>query len=627
MYRDLYPRWRREKERGAHRVAHVPAFLVLACLTLGCHGFQILWVSQFVLRQAHREAALAGIDIPDPSQARVLLYEYELGPGWKATSANLSEWGIEESLVCESRCWLFFVDFIPKAHFAHPTAIALYDLERNRVDLRLASWWPALERPQDQSVTSIFSTFEQRDSQGKLAHPLRSDGTMPSVPEPIPERIPRRLFWVSPLSVPPVLEESDAEDQSATWALLVQGYSDLTDTFSSDVSRSAMVMDGLRVPSTNIKIVQPLAPADTGPSCISRINDSVSALLGDMQGKECDEFLLYFSSHGNGDAVSGGLQCSYNIYDPVQFLAGTQLAEMLKYLGPDSNLHPGDPVECDKVTVVIQSCFSGSFISDVNIGLTGVDHVIVTSSDVDQVSYTDIDDDDVAGINDDNEGDVGTEFSSGFWEAYGRETADGIDASIKDLDVDLAEAFIYAKQHDVTNSKYGTNPQWVVVPATGLDPKTLLRTKENIAVDDHAALEITSVSIDNLSEVAGTIVKDDTNTISVDIHNTSNHYVPVLTVRVILKAPASVAGREVGRTEIQAGLWANGDVRSDVSSTVEWRLKESYPIADTVDICVVADSPAVGAGNAAEICLYGVPVVPNPNPPPNPGPCLLGCTH
>ena len=615
MHRDVNLCGRPRNRKGARHAIFAPIVLILAFPMIGCHEFQIAWVAQAVLRQAQSEVTLAALDISGPSKPRVLLYEWELRPGHKVTSADLSEWEIDGPLICRNRCWLFFVDFMPKAHFAHPTAIALYDLDENSIDLRLANWWPTVAGPLDVRTTSVFSTFDQRDSEDHQVLPFPKSGMFPLQPDVMPGLVPRRIYFVSFLDSTPIPEDPDPEARSATWALLVQGYSDLTDTFVDDVSRSAKVMDGLRVPSSNVKVVKPLAPSYSGASCYMSLNLAVKDLLSEMKDKKCEEFILYFSSHGDS---SGKLHCSYDIYDPIQYWEGSEISSTLREFGPGSN----PSVVCEKVTVVFQSCYAGSLVNAVNTGLAGVPHAVVTSSDAAKVSFIDIDDDIAEGLDDSNEGDVGTEFSSGFWEAYGRETADGSDESIKDLDVDLVEAFYYAKEHDVTHTKYTTNPEIVPSPAIGFATNTLLKTQEDLALDDHAELKITGVSIDNLSGVAGSIVIDDTNTFSVDVENTSNHYAPVLTVRIILKGGGGIE-REIGRTEIIAGLEAN----EGVSSKVQWKLKGSFPVGDFDDICLVADSPSLGTGNAAEYCLGSFPVVPNPTPTPTPSYCLLGCTH
>jgi hypothetical protein len=50
-------------------------------------------------------------------------------------------------LVCQNASWLFFLDLAPRAHFAHPTIIAVIDAVSGEIQTMDAEWWPVLAKP------------------------------------------------------------------------------------------------------------------------------------------------------------------------------------------------------------------------------------------------------------------------------------------------------------------------------------------------------------------------------------------------------------------------------------------------------------------------------------------------
>ncbi len=291
-----------------YRVPGAFGLLITGLLTLGCHEMRVSLMSESVLLRARWVAESAGIEIPEESKNRVLLYQYELRPGQKATSADTDD--LLNPLICENRCWLFFVDFHPTAHFAHTTAIALYDLETKRTDVRLAIWWPAVERIQDDgAIIPIFRTFAERSSQDDLVYPLPPFSLIPDEPVPIPTgALFRELVAVAGDTGPGWLTGDGFGSVSPRWALLVQGCSDQSDTFSDDVSRAKTVLTGIGVPEDNIEIVKPVALA-TDPSCISSVQSGISQLVSNFHDSinGCEELVVFFSSHARESGPSPGV--------------------------------------------------------------------------------------------------------------------------------------------------------------------------------------------------------------------------------------------------------------------------------------------------------------------------------
>lgn len=422
MNDDRSTRWSLGFWRVAYRIPGAFGLLIFGLMTLGCHEMSVSLISESVLLRARWVAESAGFEIPEKRRNRVLLYQYKLGPGQRATSADTGD--LSSPMICENRCWLFFVDFHPTAHFAHTTAIALYDLETKRTDVRLARWWPAVESMEDHAMVPIFRTFAERSSQDDLVQPPPPYSLIPDEPVQMPLGAPvREVVAVAGDTGPGWWTGDELGSVSPRWALLVQGYSDQSDTFRDDVSRAKTVLTGIGVPEENIEIVKPDAFA-TDLSCISSVQGGIEQLVSNIHDSinGCEELVVFFSSHARESGPSGGLFCSYDVNDLVdeRYLGGDQLAEWLEYFGPFSNCYDDKPVACDNVTVVLQSCSSGSYITEIKDSLLGVNRVIITSSDAQKMSYTDLDD-----CDDPNEGDVGSEFSSGFWRPMGEGTPMG----------------------------------------------------------------------------------------------------------------------------------------------------------------------------------------------------------
>lgn len=616
----------RPRRRILRRFSAIAA-LSSAAVASGCSQPPVVDLAHSILRQALVEVRIAELPFPDPTKARVLRYGYEIGAGALVTTADDPE--ALRALTCENRCWLFFVDFAPRAHFSHLTAIALYDLDDGTTKIRLATSWPAVTRglPDDsvEPLQAIFSTFEQRISDDVRVFPphpsvdLRVD--LPPIPDELP--FPGHIGVLVQTMFDGPTDSRGSRD--TTWAMLVQGCSDQSDTFRDDVLRAETVIGGIGVPSSNIWAVKPASFVVSNTTCIEEVTDDFEELLGQMKfrNKACDEFLFFYSSHGNKDGPMGGsLECDFDVRNEEIDWPIKEIADLLALLGPNEDLFEEFPIVCDKVTVVIQSCYSGSFIGEISGALQGTDLVIITSSDEDHWSWGDID-----VSRDPNEGDVGSEFSSGFWEAYGRESADLVEAGEKDLEINLSEAFEYAKNRDVKHLLEGTNPKSAVF--AGADIRRYLRSNPTTEPQTPAQLNVDFNGITNEPTEFSTnamfqtdpiweIREEADTTFLAQVESLSDQSVPVFSVRVLLE-PNTIYEREVGRTVLDSWLGEPREIR------IEWDYKWRFPDTSSANVCVVLDSPLLQIPGSAMDCRQDVSLVPKPTP--TPGPCFLGCTH
>jgi hypothetical protein len=618
------------------RLLIIPALAFVLTAPSGCRESRLASVTEAVLDGAMTKAESQGLDIPDREDIRVLLYEHELSAGQTVFSALPGE---VDPMKCDNTCWLFFVDFHPDAHFAHPTAIGLYDRGNNlfawdhEFEIRVANWWPAISDSSDSQPVSIFSTYAARSDEERIVHP-RPGGISIKVWPGLATEYTTRVRVV-PHRIPLWTTADAYRGDPGRWAFIVQGYADKH--FETNVERAQTVAAGLDFGSGNTWVVSPESslppvplPADEDPrsqdgigedaheesdanrptpepenDCLRRLRWARSDLLSSIQSSGvCDEVLVYVTSHST-PAGEDGIVCNHDIHAVSKHhWRASEFREFLETLGPGSRLG----VKCDRVTVILESCYSGSYVPAMVSGLNGVDSVVVTSSAADKISYVDLD-----SIRDANEGDLGSEFSSGFWEAYGREIADAGTATSKDHRVGVAEAFDYAQRLDYAVTQNNSIPTFTDGTTTPVHKNQLLATSNDAASGTLPTIRIDRMDISNELDIAGHLVMGGKNTVVVALRNDSDREIPVATVRVMVEQTSGFL-REVNGTEILSRVMAGRPFHVVIS----WTQPATHPVGATTDLCVEVDSPALGSGNAVSKCLTNVPVVAVPTPTPTP---------
>jgi hypothetical protein len=395
-------------EHNGYYILIDPTFDPTACPVPRVHATEIL-IDQVV--QPFWEQAEQSKGLRTTQYIELLPKGTYVQPAFTQVSDELPE------LYCENDSWLFMIDELPGAHFAHPVQIVLVDAETGESQGILAEWWPEVDG------TPIFDTIEKREDPGRIVFyepPLFAV-------EPVGE-----FKW-------PGLIVSGLGCEA--WAVIVCGYNDLPDTFDDDTNGIYNVMRNLDVPDDHIFYVSPHTTHAGVDRATSNANVQWAINEVASQADASDKVLFFYSSHGNIDTLSctggGGSISAANL---------------------DNWL---DAITCQQMTIVIEACHSGSFIGKYASGayvpgendLTGdgeTNRAIFTSASTDTSSWPDID-----GTDDPNNSDVGSETIWGFVEAFSTPSAD----TNGNGEVSFGEAFQYAWDNDVTRIRGWNVPQ------------------------------------------------------------------------------------------------------------------------------------------------------------------------
>jgi hypothetical protein len=345
-------------------------------------------------------------------------------------------------IVCMSDdgCLVFFVDTNHWAHFAHKTVVALYRLDEGVFQPPMVgSWWPLLDG------TPIFDTVRKREDWFNRDNP---DDMQTIV---YPRDLPRDLVpsfmatdemgfaLIEPSSTPPTSPPSPPPTPPATveedcdvWAVIVNGFDDLDDTFHIDTGDMYRALRGHGVPEGQIHYLCPEPAVSEGCEIVASKAKLQQVLEVDMgtnipatdslADSSCQEMLFFVSTHGDSTLMwCGGDQPQYS--------------DLKTWL---------DQVRCAKITIVVEGCSSGSLVSLLGPAPTGQTRSIFTSTDQGGVSYRDVDK--VNDLLDSNPGDIGSETVWGYVEAI----ASGIADADNDTDISFTEATDYAILKDIT---------------------------------------------------------------------------------------------------------------------------------------------------------------------------------
>ncbi len=350
-----------------------------------------------------------------------------------------------QMFTCQNACWIFFVDKMPDAHFAHPVSIILLDAETGEQQVMETEWWPQVEGPNIQR-RQLFRTLESRRDPAMI----------------IFEEMPVLLPGV-PLqkAVPPLSLEGYNLGQRATlallpdgcagctaWAIIVCGFNDLPDTFDEDTDGIYSVLKGLGLSDDHIFFVSPHTSHPGVDRETSKANVQWAIEQVAAQANADDKVLFFYSSHGGID----GLTCDIPLISDIN--DGISASELDGWLSQ---------ITSKEMAIIIEACHSGSFIGRYKDGtyvpaeddLTGsgkTKRVVFTSASTDTSSFADVD-----GPDDPNAAtDIGSESVYGYVEALTNPSAD----MNGDGAVSFEEGVQYALANDVTLIRGDNVPQF-----------------------------------------------------------------------------------------------------------------------------------------------------------------------
>ena len=328
---------------------------------------------------------------------------------------------MDNEIVSQNPSWLFMIDEMPGAHFAHPVKLVVVDAVTRDQQVIETEWWPKVDSRQ------IF------DKESIRADP--SLITFYKKPSRLTDAISDIRMIDSGLLA--VASQCDA------WAVIVCGFNDLPDTFDEDTEGIYSVLKSLGIDDSHIYFLSP----HTGHTGVDALNtiENVQWAINEVAAKSGvnDKVLFFYSSHGGVD----GLVCS----------TGTSGGTI--YAGDLDNWLDG--ITCKEMAIIVEACHSGSLIGKYSDGtfvpaesdLTAdgeTNRVIFTSASTDSSSYPDID-----GPDDPNPSDSGSESIYGYIMAFSEPSAD----EDGDGRISFGEAYLYAWDNDVTRLRGDNMPQ------------------------------------------------------------------------------------------------------------------------------------------------------------------------
>ncbi|HNR57710.1 MAG TPA: C13 family peptidase, partial [Methanothrix sp.] len=255
---------------------------------------------------------------------RVLQHDEMLAEGAVIEPAFAPLGGPARRMVAQNQSWLFMVDELPGAHFAHPVKLVLVDAATGEQQEMETDWWPKVNDVQLFDTETIrtdpkLTTFYKKPAaEVKLS---TSYGALGQVGE------------IKPLI------------NCDVWAVLVCGYNDLPDSFDDDTNGMYSVLKNLGVPDDHIFYVSPHAghAGVDRPTSRSNVQWAINEVAARSDIK--DKVLFLYSSHGNVNFVS----CVPGSPDGGSITAD----EMDNWL---------DAISCKEMAIIIEACHSGSFI-------------------------------------------------------------------------------------------------------------------------------------------------------------------------------------------------------------------------------------------------------------------------
>ena len=442
-----------------------------------------------------------------PPGARVHLYTGVLEEGTVVQSYMAGK--EDEILECVGKSLLFFIDWCPSGHYAHPVAYAIWDEDQESGDdsgtLKSidANWWPVIRPPGPGGVPGagipVFDTVASRaypEERSRMAYATSDDEHGTIVLDSTPRHSafdPSRLGHIrqeGPKSEPEPIRpsESTTKDSSAadaakavstacpTWAVVVDGDINRDDSFDEDADGMYAVLRGHRVPEDQIYYLSPHFdlpdpceyPPTADPSACPLPAPCTAPSATDYKQRTSYINLKNILLEHLPERI--GLASTPPCDELLFFSSSHGLGQYLPYVFQkcwggniwDYELNEWlARVPCEKVTVVIEACKSGEFEEELRTlptltpaaAFPAQERWIFTSTTADGVSHRDID-----SALDPNPGDVGSETIWGYIEAFGSGSAD-----TGDLDgrISFAEAVAYARANDasIVDPEYLNDPQ------------------------------------------------------------------------------------------------------------------------------------------------------------------------
>ena len=418
---------------------------------------------------------------------RVHLFNKILNGGSAVLSASVTDNKVEP-LVCETTCLFFFVDKYPRAHFAHPVEYVLYELEpdatktESNLKSTEADWWPEIRAPGqlNRAGEQIFDTVASRSTlaeivartgglaaserDGTVAFELRSTkrsigGSLHGRLKAVGDDSPGKKSGQKSSATSEKMSGLTAADTGtrSVWAVILNGGLDASDTFDEDADGMFALLIGHDVPNDHIFYLSPHhgeepcpmgegyeedlgswgIPSDEIENKICTTFSNVEKVMTETVpdrindgGIECDHFVFFNSSHGKPQELIcvasktgiGGMIGNVLLKD---WIAG---------------------INCKKITMIIEACHSSDVLSQLQERPEGnpeqVREIFTSTSMGEDVSFGDDD-----ALVDPNPGDVGSESTWGYIEAYATGSADGILGEVPDKGVSFAEAAKYAMEN------------------------------------------------------------------------------------------------------------------------------------------------------------------------------------
>jgi len=491
-----------------------------------------------------------------PYGLRVHLYNEELERGTRVMPYAARDETVEP-LECNTRCLLFFVDRDPIAHFGHPVIIALWELgsdspvAADRIQWMDAEWWPVVEEPPPPGMIprrkQVFHAValraygsERTRMDPEVADPDHRMGTIVyDAPASTPIADPAVFGSVTLEEPPPSTAPQPTPQPSPTpgcgvWAVVVVGWDDRNDTFETDAEGMYAVLKGHQVPADHIYYLSPRHPGDPTatptvgdlklPTSKSNVENAIKTLVPEsiaQSGTTCDEFLLFYSSHGSGQLINGAITSVLKCVSDQSYGGNITPVELNGWLGN---------VPCKRVTVVLEACQSGGFLDELKISRNPANpqkRLVFTSTSPAGTSHRDVD-----GQGDPNPGDAGSETVWGYIEAFGMSASDRV---LHKREVSFGEAVKYAMDNDITKIN-GENTPMAYPPEpwrVGAPQRAAHWCYRDSGLPD--------IDVPRLP-ASGTVSSATTTTISaapprVTISNTGVASVPVATVRLFEPKP------------------------------------------------------------------------------------------
>jgi hypothetical protein len=381
-------------------------------------------------------------EIATPSEApyglRVHTYPELLPKG--TIIVPFAQWtrGEEEFIECEEDCWFFWFDYDPLAHFAHKTLYVLVNASTGEVTTKEAEWWPVV------NSEVVWGKASERASDELLVFEME------------PKKIEAKPVSIGPPELAPV--DLHPLTGCETWAIIVCGYNDATDTFDEDVQGIYNVLTGLGYTDNHIFYISPWT-SDPGVDQVTSIANVEWAINQVAANSDSDDKVFFFyTSHGSIDSLS----CNPGA-DGGGSISSTNLDNWL------------DTITSHDMIILIEACHSGSFIGanwdgtlDANENeLTGdgeTNRIVMTSTSTLYSSYGDVDPD-----WDPNPSDIGSEFPGGYIEAFSTAAAD-LDSNNA---ISVGEAYQYAYNNDAAQIAGWSYPQ---IDPTSLNTSDVFHT-------------------------------------------------------------------------------------------------------------------------------------------------------